>query len=356
VRKILHVDMDAFYASIEQRDRPHLRGRPVAVGGSPEGRGVVAAASYEARRFGVRSAMPSRTAASLCPRLAFIPADFARYRRVSRQLHAILEDYSDLVEPLSLDEAYLDVSADKAGLGTAARAAAAIRRRVAEELRLTCSVGVAPLKFVAKIASDHRKPDGLTVVRPAEVLDFVRPLPARVLWGVGPSTLDRLRDLGIETVGELADTPEERLRLHLGSRGTLLWRMANGDDPRPVQPERVRRSRSAERTFEEDVTDVAELVGVLGEQADRIASGVREAGDRGRTVTLKVRYADFETVTRALTLPTSVDDPAALVDAAVTLLGRTEAGERPVRLVGLGLSRFDSEARAPGRQLPLPLP
>ncbi|MEO0601337.1 MAG: DNA polymerase IV, partial [Myxococcota bacterium] len=216
-------------------------------------------------------------------------------------------------------------------------------------------VGVAPFKFVAKIASDHRKPDGLTVIPPDRVLEFVHPLPVGVLWGVGPSTLERLKGIGIATVGDLAAMPEERLRLQLGSRGTQLWRMAHGDDPRPVKPERVRRSRSAERTFEEDVHDIEHLVAVIEDQAARIASGVREAGDKGRTVTLKLRYADFSTVTRALTLPEGIDDAASLVQAARELLERTEAGERPVRLIGVGLSKFASETLAPGRQLRLPL-
>ncbi len=351
-RKIIHVDMDAFYASIEQRDRPELRGRPLAVGGSPDGRGVVAAASYEARRFGVRSAMPSRTALRLCPELTFVRPDFARYRAASRQLHGVLADFSDVIEPLSLDEAYLDVTADKAGLGTAARAAARIRERVRADLGLTCSAGVAPLKFVAKIASDFRKPDGLTVVPPEAVLDFVRPLPIRKLWGVGPATLARLEALEVATIGDLADLPEERLVTELGSRGAFLWRLANGQDPRPVQAERIRKSRSAEHTFDSDVTDAEVLHATLEEQAARVGGA-----ERGRTVTLKVRYSDFTTVTRAETLAEATDDPEVVLAVASRLLARTEAPGRPIRLIGVGLSGFtDEEPVAEGAQLELPLP
>ena len=355
VRKILHVDMDAFYASIEQRDRPHLRGRPVAVGGRPETRGVVAAASYEARRFGVRSAMPSRVALRRCPDLAFLPPDFGRYRQVSRQLHDILDRFSDVIEPLALDEAYLDVTHDKAGLGSATAVAQAIRAAVRDTLHLTCSVGVAPVKFVAKIASDHHKPDGLTVIRPEQVLGFIRPLPVEALWGVGPATLDRLHVLGVRTVADLAALSEDRLTLALGSRGRLLWQLAQGEDPRPVQADRIRRSRSAERTFAEDVTDREVLLTVLRDQVEEVVASVKAAHDRGRTVTLKLRYADFTTVTRAMTLEAPTDQASAVLDAAVELLERTEAGERPVRLIGVGLSNFLSEpARGAESQLDLP--
>ncbi|MEN0065684.1 MAG: DNA polymerase IV [Myxococcota bacterium] len=355
MRKIIHVDMDAFYASIEQRDRPHLRGRPVAVGGDPEGRGVVAAASYEARRFGVRSAMSSRVAARLCPSLVFLPAEFGRYRAVSRRLHAILADYSDVIEPLSLDEAFLDVTPDKAGLGTAARAAADIRRRVREELRLTCSAGVAPVKLVAKIASDFRKPDGLTVVPPGKVSTFLAPLPVKALWGVGPATLKRLEPLGLKTIGDVAAQPESRLFALLGSRGPQLWRLARGEDERPVRPDRPRKSRSVEQTFQEDVLDVEALVATLTSQAERVCGGLRQAGERGRTVTLKLRYADFTTLTRASTLSEPTDDPVPVLAAARDMLDRTDAGLRPVRLIGIGLSGFVTDRPSDGPQLALPL-
>jgi DNA polymerase-4 len=342
-RKIAHVDMDAFYASVEQRDRPHLRGRPVAVGGSPEGRGVVAAASYEARRFGVRSAMSARRALALCPQLVFLPTDFARYRAVSRQLHAILEDHSDFIEPLSLDEAYLDLTDDKAGLGSATAAAMAIRQRVREELGLTCSAGVASLKFVAKIASDVRKPDGLTVVRPDQVDAFIRPLPVRRLWGVGPATARRLEAKGLHRIGDIAALSEVEALTALGPKGLYLWRMSRGIDPRRVAPRTGRKSRGMERTFPADLTDLHDLRTRLVDQVERLARAQQQAGDAPRTVTVKVRYDDFETVTRATSLPSPTLDVAQLKAAALDGLERTEAGQRPVRLLGVSLSGFDSD-------------
>jgi len=354
VRKIIHVDMDAFFASIEQRDRPHLHGRPVAVGGEAAVRGVIAAASYEARRFGVRSAMPTKTALRLCPDLVLLPPDFGRYRAASRQLRAILDDFSERVEPLSLDEAYLDVTEDHAGLGTAARTAAQIRQRVRAELSLTCSAGVAPVKFVAKIASDHRKPDGLTVIPPKRVVPFIRPLPIAALWGVGPATAARIASLGAQTIAQLADLPEEDVVAVLGGRGSQLWRMAHGQDDRPVQPHRERKSSSAERTFAEDVLDADAIVATMTGQIRRVCAGLRASGARGRTVNLKLRYADFTTVTRAATLPQPTHDPVVVLDAATALLDRTDAGARPVRLVGVGISGFDQTRPQENRQLLLP--
>ncbi len=351
-RKIAHVDMDAFYASVEQRDRPHLRGKPVAVGGSPEGRGVVAAASYEARRFGVRSAMSARAALRLCPQLVFLPTDFARYRAVSRQLHDILHDHSDRIEPLSLDEAYLDLTDDKAGLGSATAAAQAIRARVREELGLTCSAGVASLKFVAKIASDVRKPDGLTVVRPDQVDAFIRPLPVRRLWGVGPATAKRLEAQGLKRIGDLAALSEVEALKRLGARGLYLWRMSRGIDPRGIGRSGGRKSRGMERTFPHDLIDRDELLGRLDQQVAALHRDLQAAGDPPRTVTVKVRYDDFETITRAHTLEAPTLDHGLLLAAARDCLGRTEVGQRPVRLLGTSFSGF--EERQTGPQLLLP--
>jgi len=345
--------MDAFYASVEQRDRPHLRGKPVAVGGSPEGRGVVAAASYEARRFGVRSAMSARRALQLCPDLVLLPTDFARYRAVSRQLRDILEDHSDLVEPLSLDEAYLDLTDDKAGLGSATAAAQAIRRRVRDELQLTCSAGVASLKFVAKIASDARKPDGLTVVRPDQVLAFIHPRSVRALWGVGPATARRLERAGIRTVGQLAGLGEVAALELLGKKGLYLWRMSHGIDPRPVGVRRRRVSRGTERTFATDLHTLPDVLAALERQLRGLAAALETHDERPRTLTVKVRYADFETVTRSHTFLSPTRDHSRLIEAMHTLVGRTEAGRRPVRLVGVtasGLHGLDTS----GPQLPLP--
>ena len=351
-RKIIHVDMDAFYASVEQRDDPRLRGRAVVVGGSPEGRGVVAAASYEARRFGIRSAMPCSQALRRCPELVFVRPDFTKYRTVSQQIRAIFHDYTDLVEPLSLDEAYLDVTSNKAGLASATEVARVIRERVREELQLTCSAGVSSLKFVAKIASDYRKPDGLTVVPPHRVLEFIRPLPVRKLWGVGPATERRLHAQGIQLVGDLADIPEPDARRRFGRNGLYLWRMARGDDPRPVCTSRPRRSSSTEQTFSEDITSLEELQQILEDQAERVARQVERADLWGRTVTLKLRYADFSTITRSETLTHPTRDRETIEETGLRLLGKTDAGERPVRLIGLGLGNLLRPEESPQLDLP----
>jgi len=332
--------MDAFYASVEQRDNPNLRGKPLVVGGDPDSRGVVAAASYEARKFGIRSAIPCSRAQRLCPSAIFVPPRMSRYKEVSRQIHRIFADYTDLIEPLSLDEAYLDVTADKAGLGSATATAEAIRTRIRDELQLTASAGVAPIKFVAKIASDFNKPDGQTVVPPHRVLAFIRPLPIRKLWGVGPATAEQIEALGVTTIGDLAAIPESKLLARLGKRGPFLSRLARGIDARSVSPNRERKSQGAERTFAEDVLDRSRLEEVLEGQAERVCERISQQGIRARTVTLKIRYADFTTLTRSETLSIPTADAAQTVDAAKRLLDKTEAGERPVRLIGVSLSNL----------------
>ncbi|MCB9762014.1 MAG: DNA polymerase IV [Alphaproteobacteria bacterium] len=344
--KILHVDMDAFYASVEQRDDPRLRGMPIAVGGSPRGRGVVAAASYEARRFGVRSAMPSAVALRKCPDLQLIRPDFEKYRAVSAQVFAVLADYSPRVEPLSIDEAFLDATHHRSGTWVAQD----IRRRIHRELGLTASVGVAPVKMVAKIASGFRKPDGLTVVEPGQVRAFLDPLAVDRLWGVGPVTARRLQGLGIRTIGQLAELHEARLTELFGRNGAQMARLARGDDPRPVQPHRARRSRSAERTFARDLQDPGALLTVIRDQAAEVCEGLRRKGHRGRTVTLKVRYDDFTTITRSRSLLEPTANPDLVIRIAEALLAETEAGQRPVRLVGVGVSNLEA-----GRQLCLEL-
>jgi DNA polymerase-4 len=353
-RKFLHVDMDAFYASVEQRDDPTLRGRPVAVGGSPDGRGVVMAASYEARKFGVRSAMPAGKARRLCPDLLFVRGDFRKYKAVSAQMHAILADYTDLVEAVSLDEAYLDVTENHAGLPFASTVASAIRRRIREELDLTASAGVAPVKFVAKIASDWRKPNGLTVIPPDRLLAFLHPLPVRKLPGVGPSTEARIRALGIHTVGDVARRDLRELERRLGAAGARLWRMAHGQDGRRVVAHRERKSRGSERTFDHDIADAARLLDVLAEQTRGLCEGLQRNDEKARTVTLKVRYADFRTVTRAHTLERPTDDPGQVLPALERLLSKTDAGTVPVRLVGVTFSNFDGGSWVPHDQLDLP--
>ncbi|WP_419827308.1 DNA polymerase IV [Sphingomonas sp.] len=339
-RRIIHVDMDAFFASVEQRDDPALRGKPVAVGGS-SGRGVVAAASYEARRFGVRSAMPSVTARRLCPDLIFVKSRFEAYREVSRQIRAIFGRYTDLIEPLSLDEAYLDVTADAAGLGSATNTAKAIRADILAETRLTASAGVSYNKFLAKLASDQNKPDGLCVITPGKAEAFVASLPIARFHGVGPRTAEKMARLGIATGGDLATKPAEWLREHFGSWGDYLYGAARGLDERPVRSHRIRKSVGAERTFTDDLSAPSDLLAALDPIADAAWERIARAQARGRTVTLKVKYNDFRIVTRARSFADPIADRAALASAAAGLLAALCPMERPVRLLGLTLSALD---------------
>lgn len=331
--------MDAFYASIEQRDRPELRGQPVAVGGTPSGRGVVAAASYEARRYGVRSAMSSARALKLCPHLVFVPTDMAKYKATGLAIREIFHEVTPLVEPLSLDEAYLDVTDNALGEPLAGKVALWLKRVIKERFELTASAGVGPSKLVAKIASDMDKPDGLVIVPPDRVDAFLAPLSVRKLWGVGPATAARLKDLGIQTVADVRARSVERLTRALGSYGAFLHRIAHGDDPRAVQPHRIAKSRGAETTFPRDVLDLGALVDVLAGQASSVARSLVKLKRPGRTVTIKVRYDDFETITRSRTLPAPTDDAETIAAVAAELLNTaTEAGKRPVRLVGVSVS------------------
>ena len=356
-RRILHIDMDAFFASVEQRDNPELRGRPIVVGGRPGGRGVVAAASYEARAFGVRSAMPASRAARLCPDLIFVKPRFSRYKEVSGHIFSIFRRWSDQVEGLSLDEAFVDATDNRFGEPSGTRVAQAIRQAIRQETGLTASAGVAPVKFVAKIASDFNKPDGLTVVPPDQVLAFIHPLPVEKLWGVGPATAERLHAVGLRTIGQIHERPEHLLIEQLGRRtGTWLATLARGEDPRPVRQRKGRKSVSAERTFAEDVHSVTELEATLAEQAERVASTLGSKGLWAGTVVLKLRYEDFSTITRSLTPPRPVCSAEELLAAGMDLLGRTEAGQRPVRLIGLGASKLGGAPSQPERrQLDLPL-
>ncbi|HXR97105.1 MAG TPA: DNA polymerase IV [Terriglobales bacterium] len=336
-RKIIHVDMDAFYASVEQRDDPGLRGRPVVVAWKGA-RSVVCAASYEARRFGVRSAMPALRAERLCPEAVFIPPDFARYQAASRQMREILRRHTDLVEPLSLDEAYLDVTENKCGLPTATRVAKLIREQIREELALTASAGVAPNKFLAKIASDWRKPDGLFVVQPAEVDDFLAPLPIGRLPGVGEVTEARLGELGITRVGDVRLWTVENLEARLGRYGARLWQLAHGIDHSPVVPNRPTKSISAETTFEEDVP-LAATGEPIAELAERVWNAARRDGRAARTVVLKLKTREFANLTRSQTLPAPLASSTELAARALALRDRVLLGsEQRFRLVGVGIS------------------
>ncbi len=335
-RRIIHLDMDAFYASVEQRDDPALRGRPVAVGGPAEGRGVVAASSYEARAFGVRSAMPMARARRLCPELVVVRPDFARYREASRQVMAILRSATPLVEPLSLDEAYLDVTDNLLGLPLARSVAEHLKARIRAEVGLTSSAGVAPNKFLAKIASGFRKPDGLTVIAPERVEAFLQRLPVEALWGVGPVTARKLHALGITRLTDLRSADRAALAAAVGSLADWLLRLADGDDPRPVVAEREPKSVSAESTYATDLRDPEALRQEVARLADRVAGALARKQRRARTVTLKVRYADFTTVTRSHTGDGAVADAATIATRAAALLHRTDAVRRPVRLLGVG--------------------
>ena len=348
-RRILHVDMDAFYASVEQRDRPELRGRPVAVGGRPERRGVVAAASYEARRFGVRSALPMAQAARLCPDLIIVPPDFRRYREVSQQVFGLFRAVTPAVEPLSLDEAYLDVTENAWEEPLATTVARRLKDRIREQTGLTASAGAAPNKFLAKIASAWRKPDGLTVVAPARVERFLRKLPVDALWGVGPVTARRLRAAGIERLVDVRTVGDETLRRLVGRQADWLKRLAQGVDERPVVRDRERKSRSAEHTYAEDLVAIDRIRAEIDRLAAGTAAWLRRAGVTARTVTLKVRYHDFRTVTRNDTRPAATSDPADVTRRAQALLDRTDAGRRPIRLLGVGVHGLRPRS-APGTE------
>jgi DNA polymerase-4 len=335
-RRIIHLDMDAFYASVEQRDDASLRGKPLAVGGSPQGRGVVAAASYEARKFGVRSAMPMARAVRLCPELLIVRPDFARYRDASSRVMAILRECTPLVEPLSLDEAYLDVTENRWGEPLATSVARRLKARIREEVQLTASAGVAPNKFLAKIASGWQKPDGLTVIPPERVEQFLQQLPVEALWGVGPVTAKKLRALGIARLVDVREKEEAELRKTVGSLAAWLKRLSHGDDPREVKPDRPWKSISAETTYPEDLERLAEMRAEVERLARRVAASLEKKNLYARAVTLKLRYSDFTTVTRSHTADHPTRKPDDFAARALFLLERTDAARRPVRLLGVG--------------------
>jgi DNA polymerase-4 len=342
-RTILHVDMDAFFAAIEQRDRPELRGQPVIIGADPRqgrGRGVVSTASYEARRFGVGSAMPISQAFRLCPQGVFLPVDGAKYSRVSTEMMAILRRFTDLVEPVSIDEAFLDVSASRRVLGDGVTIARSLKKAIHTEVQLTASVGVASSKLVAKVASDMQKPDGLVVVPPGHEAEFLAPLPIRRLWGVGPKTEERLAKSGIHTIGDLAAVDARALERRLGTHGHDLIRLARGIDERPVIGEDSEaKSLGQEHTFDSDVGDVGRLRRTLLALADNVGQRLREHGLAGRTITLKYRDAAFQTLTRAETIQGPTDSGARIFESAWRLFESVHA-RRKVRLLGVYVSGF----------------
>ncbi|WWM69664.1 DNA polymerase IV [Sphingomonas kaistensis] len=351
MRKIIHVDMDAFFASVEQRDDPSLRGKPVAVGGGH--RGVVAAASYEARVFGVRSAMPSVTARRRCPDLVFVKPRFDAYREVSHQIRAIFADYTDAIEPLSLDEAYLDVSEDRHNLGSARAIAEAIRARIKAETGLTASAGVSYCKFVAKLASDQNKPDGLCVIRPEQAQRYIASLAVGRFHGIGPKTAERLEKLGIHTGADLQSLTLEELTGRFGSSGEWYWRICRGIDERPVRSSRIAKSVSAERTFNEDYRTGEDLHRELDRVAGLAWERIARAGTAGRTITLKVKFSDFRLISRAHSFIDPVSDRDAFTAAGHHLLDTLLPVPMGVRLLGLGLSNLVPREDTGPRQLGL---
>jgi len=331
--------MDAFYASVEQRDDPALRGKPLAVGGRPEGRGVVAAASYEARAFGVFSAMPMSRAVRLCPSLVIVRPDFPRYKAASNAVFSIFREVTPLVEPLSLDEAYLDVTENAWGEAFGTAVAKRLKERIRADTGLTASAGVAPNKFLAKIASGWKKPDGLTVISPDRVEPFLQKLPVDALWGVGPVTADKLRAKGIERLIDVRAADPQMLRDTVGSLAGWLTQLALGIDERPVVPNREAKSSGSENTYPEDLTDLETIRAEIAEMAGHAIGWLTRRDMRARTVTIKVRYDDFTTITRSHTAAPTRDE-AELTARAVRLLEKTDAGRRPVRLLGVSVHNF----------------
>jgi len=346
IRRILHIDMDAFYASVEQRDNPSLRGRPLAVGGQPDRRGVVAAASYEARAFGVRSAMSMAKAVRLCPSLVIVRPDFARYKAASDAVFAIFREVTPLVEPLSLDEAYLDVTDNAWGEPLATVVARRLKTRIRASTGLTASAGVAPNKFLAKIASGWKKPDGLTVISPERVEGFLQQLPIDALWGVGPVTARKLRAHGIERLVDVRTTDPNALRTIVGSLADWLQQLATGVDDRPVVANRETKSSGSENTYPEDLTDLRQIEVEVSEMACDAAAWLERRSLFARTVVVKVRYSDFTTLTRSHSAPPTRDRDA-LAMRAVELLHKTEAGRRPVRLLGVSVHNLQAHDGLP---------
>ena len=335
--------MDAFYASVEQRDNPEYRGKPIAVGGSPQGRGgVVATASYEARKFGVRSAMPSKKAVELCPEVIFVKPRFEIYKAVSSQIRSIFGRYTDLIEPLSLDEAFLDVTEDKQQIGSAIDIAKAIKQAIRNELQLTASAGVSINKFIAKIASDMNKPDGLTFIGPSKIQSFVDGLGVEKFFGVGKVTADKMKRLGLHTGADLKKLSESELIWHFGKTGKFYYNIVRGIDEREVQPHRETKSISAEDTFPYDLKDLDEMNEAVDTLSRIVCERIKRHGMKGRTVTLKIKYHDFKQITRSQSLPQPFADWETLRTTGRKLLGSADLEDKRIRLLGIGISNFET--------------
>ncbi len=344
-RKIIHIDMDAFFASVEQRDNPELRGIPVVVGGSPEGRGgVVAAASYEARKFGIRSAMPSKKALQLCADVKFIKPRFEVYKEVSNSIRNIFRRYTDIIEPLSLDEAYLDVTDDKQNIGSAITIAENIRAAIKDELQLTASAGVSINKFVAKIASAMKKPDGLTFIGPSKIEEFMDTLPVHKFYGVGKVTAEKMRNLGLHTGADVKKLEEQQLVSHFGKMGYFFYQIVRGIDERPVEAFRETQSVGAEDTFQEDLFDEEELTREIDRISVIVADRLSKHNLKGRTVTLKIKYSNFKIITRSRSVANAIDDASSISSIAKELMIATLPSPRGIRLLGLSVSKFNDVA------------
>jgi DNA polymerase-4 len=347
LRKIIHVDMDAYYASIEQRDHPEYRGKPIAVGGSPEGRGgVVATASYEARKFGVRSAMPSKRALQLCPKLIFIKPRFDVYKEVSGKIREIFHRYTDLIEPLSLDEAFLDVTTDKLNIGSAIEIAKLIKQAIKTELQLTASAGISISKFVSKIASDINKPDGLTFIGPSHVETFIEKLPVEKFFGVGKVTADKMKNMGLHTGADLKKLTVAEMTKHFGKPGKFFYSIVRGIDDREVQPHRETKSVGAEDTFPYDLINEEEMYEELDKIAKTVHNRLVNYELLGRTITLKIKYHDFTLVTRSQSFSEPLTDRETIASIAKQLLSATDLEEKKIRLLGISLSNFGTEMKA----------
>jgi DNA polymerase-4 len=359
-RKIIHIDMDAFYASVEQRDRAELRGQPVIVGGDPKSRGVVAACSYEAREFGIHSAMASSTAYRLCPDAVFIRPRFDVYRAVSSEIRKIFCEYTDLVEPLSLDEAFLDVTENYVNMASATLIAREIKKKIFNRTgKLTASAGVSFNKFIAKVASDMNKPDGITVITPDMADEFIDELPIRKFFGVGKVTEEKMLNVGIKSGADLKRYKKEQLVQMFGKSGSYFYNIAHGMDDRPVEPNRIRKSIGKETTFIEDIDDTNQMVEILENIADRLENSLIKHEAKGRTITLKLKYFDFHSITRSVTIDEPADNAAVIMEYIRPLLSKTEAGKKKVRLLGISISNFDDQESGCAnvckyRQLPLP--
>jgi DNA polymerase-4 len=340
-RKIIHIDMDAFYASVEQRDNPEYRGKPIVVGGPPEGRGgVVATASYEARKFGIRSAMPSKKAKELCPDVIFVYPRFEAYKEASRKIREIFQRYTDLIEPLSLDEAFLDVTEDKLGIGSAMEIASEIKQAIKEETGLTASAGVSSSKFVAKICSDLQKPDGLTFIGPSKIEAFMEKLPVERFFGVGKVTADRMKKMGLHTGADLKAMTEQDLIHYFGKAGKFFYKIVRGIDNREVQPHREHKSMGAEDTFSYDLTELEEMNEQLEKIANTVCKRLEKYNLKGRTLTLKIKYHDFKQITRNHSFDKLINDYETIVTTAKQLLLNTDLTNKKIRLLGISLSNF----------------